>query len=535
LPADRRVDGRTWKIAGVVTLGGIMSSVDTTLVNVALESFAHDFHASITDVQWISTGYLLGLVATIPLAGWAAERFGAKRVWIVSVVLFVTGSGLAGAAWSLESLIAFRVLQGVGGGMVIPVGQALMTSAAGSDRMGRVLGILGVQQLLGPVVGPVLGGLVLEQESWRWIFFVNVPVAALAIPLAVRLLPAEERTSNRRFDGWGVALITPGLAAVIYGLTEVEHAEALTGRSLLAIAVGGALVATFAVRAVRGSTLIDVSLFRARAFAAGASTTFFLGEALYAVLFLLPLYYQGGLGVSPLHAGLLLVPQGIGAAIAIPLAGRASDRFGSGPVVMIGLVVTLAGTVPFALAGRSVPSHLLAVALLVRGVGMGTATMPASAGAYAAVEKPSMAQAAAQLNLLRRVGGSLGVAVVATVLERDLPGNAGAVGDRVAPEHAIAAAFGASFWCVAGFCALAALPAAFLPWRPLAPHPTHRRASWRDAIGGLVARYVSVRPYGGRGGRRHDAMKRTIAPSIAEKVAHQATADERRRKRRVRR
>jgi len=198
----------------------------------------------------------------------------------------------------------------------------------------------------------------------------------------------------------------------------------------------------------------------------------------------LPLYYQGGLGASPLHAGLLLVPQGIGAAVAIPLAGRASDRYGSGPVVLIGLAVTLVGTVPFALAGRSVPAHLLAIALLVRGVGMGTATMPASAGAYAAIEKRSMAQAATQLNLLRRLGGSLGVAVVATVLERDLPGNAGAVGDRVAPEHAIAAAFGASFGCVAGFCVLAALPAACLPWRPPVPNPPHRRARWRQAISG---------------------------------------------------
>jgi MFS family permease len=163
--ASDRIDARTWTIAAVVTLGGIMSSVDTTVVNVALETLAGDFGASLTSVQWVSTGYLLALVAVIPLAGWASDRFGAKRLWIGSVVLFVAGSMLAGAAWSLGSLIVFRILQGLGGGMIVPVGMTLLSRTAGPSRMGRVMAILGVQQLLGPVLGPVIGGALVEQPA----------------------------------------------------------------------------------------------------------------------------------------------------------------------------------------------------------------------------------------------------------------------------------------------------------------------------------------------------------------------------------
>jgi EmrB/QacA subfamily drug resistance transporter len=471
------IDRRTWTIAGVVTLGGIMSSVDTTMVNVALESLARDFNASLTSVQWVATAYLLGLVTTIPLTGWASDRFGGRRVWITSVALFVLGSALAGFAWSLGSLIVFRLLQGIGGGMIVPAGQSLLSRAAGPDRMGRMMSILGVQQLLGPVLGPVLGGTLLEHASWRWIFFVNVPIAALAIPLGAMLLPADAARRRVRFDGVGLMLISPGMAAVIYGMTEIEQSDALSPRSLVPIAAGIALVAGFGLRACRGGSLLDLGLLRTRAFAAGAGTSFLLGIGLYAMLFLLPLYYQGARGASPLHAGLLLIPQGIGTAITMPFAGRLTDRAGSGPVVLGGLAVMLAGTLPFALAGPSVTDPVLAAALVVRGVGMGAATMPAMAGAYASLDRSSLAQAAALINVVRRLGGSLGVALVAVVLEHGLPGSAGAVGDRVASRAAAADAFADSFWCVFGVCALAVVPALFLPRRPAVAPPARAAAT----------------------------------------------------------
>jgi EmrB/QacA subfamily drug resistance transporter len=464
-PTDR-IDARTWAIAGIVTLGGIMSSLDTTAVNVALDTLAGDFGASITSVQWVATGYLLALATVIPLAGWASDRFGAKRVWIGSVGLFLAGSMLAGAAWSIGSLILFRVLQGLGGGMIIPVGMTLLTRAAGPSRVGRVMGILGVQMLLGPVLGPVIGGLLVEHAGWRWIFYVNVPIGALAIPLAARLLPREASRPGERFDGLGFLLISPGLASVIYGLAKVEESGFADPQAFAPILVGIALVAAFILHARRSKALIDASLFRERTFTAGVGTTFFLGMGLFGALFLLPLYYQGARGVSPFVAGLLMVPQGIGAAIMMPFSGRATDRTGPGPVVLGGLALILAGTLPFALAGGSMPYSLLAVALFVRGLGMGAATMPAMAGAYASLDGASIAQAASTLNVFKRLGSSLGVALVSIILEHGLPGSAGGAGDRAAPTAVVADAFANTFWWVFAFCAIAFIPAAFLPWRP---------------------------------------------------------------------
>jgi EmrB/QacA subfamily drug resistance transporter len=480
LSADARIDAKTWTIAGVVTLGGIMSSVDTTVVNVALETVAHDFGASITTIQWVSTAYLLALVTMIPLAGWASDRFGGKRVWIASVGLFVAGSLLAGVSWSLGSLIFFRTLQGLGGGMIVPVGMTLLSRAAGSDRMGRVMSILGIQQLVGPVLGPVLGGALVEHAGWRWIFFINVPLGALAIPLAARLLPRDGTKPRKRFDGMGFLLVSPGMAGLIYGLTETERAGELNPRAFVPILVGIALIAAFVFHARRRKTLIDVGLFRMRTFTAAVATTFFLGAGLFGALFLLPLYYQGARGASPLAAGLLLIPQGIGAAIMMPFAGRITDRAGPGLVVLGGLALILVGTLPFAFAGASTSDPVLAAALLVRGLGIGAATMPAMAGAYASLGKESMAQAASVLTVLRRLGGSLGVALSAVVLEHGLPGSAGGVSDRSAPAAVVADAFANTFWWVFAFCALAFIPAAFLPRRRAvrAGDSKDRRPGW---------------------------------------------------------
>jgi EmrB/QacA subfamily drug resistance transporter len=480
LSADDRIDARTWTIAGVVTLGGVMSSVDTTVVNVALETLAGDFGVSITGVQWVATAYLLALVAMIPLAAWASDRFGGKRVWIASVGLFIAGSMLSGAAWSLPSLIVFRTLQGLGGGLIVPVGMTLLSRAAGPARMGRVMSILGVQQLLGPVVGPIIGGALVEHAGWRWIFYVNAPIGVLAVPLAMRLLPRDEPRPRERFDGVGFLLVSPGFAALIYGLTETERAGGLTPGAVVPIVAGLALLVAFLLHARRGKTLIDLSLFRRRAFAAGVGTSVFLSMGLFGVLFLLPLYYQGARGASPLAAGLLMIPQGLGAALMMPLAGRITDRAGPGLVVLGGVGLTLVGTLPFALAGASMSYPALAAALLIRGLGMGAAMMPAMAGAYASLDERSIAQASSVLTVLRRLGGSLAIAFVAIVLEHGLPGNAGGVALRAGPAAAVADAFASTFWWVVAFCAVAVVPALFLPRRPAvdAPDTPRRRAGW---------------------------------------------------------
>src|SRR3954469_6697755 len=191
------LDRALWRLASVVVLGTIMSILDTTIVNVAIETLGRELGSSLSAIQWVATGYLLALATVIPLTGWAMERFGGKRMWMISVTLFLVGSTLCGLAWSTTSLIAFRVLQGFGGGMIMPIGQAILAQAAGPQRMGRIMSVIGVPTLLGPILGPVIGGLIVDNFSWRWIFFVNVPVGAVALALAWRILPRGERIAGR--------------------------------------------------------------------------------------------------------------------------------------------------------------------------------------------------------------------------------------------------------------------------------------------------------------------------------------------------
>src|SRR5215472_13415505 len=187
--ASDRIDAYVWRVSAVVIVGSIMSILDTTIVNVALATLSRELHASISEIQWVVTGYMLSLAAVIPVTGWAAKRFGAKRVYILSLALFTAGSALCGLATDTSQLIIFRVLQGVGGGMILPLGQLMLAEAAGPKRMGRVMSVVAIPMMLAPILGPTIGGLIVDNVSWRWIFYVNVPIGVIGIITALRILP----------------------------------------------------------------------------------------------------------------------------------------------------------------------------------------------------------------------------------------------------------------------------------------------------------------------------------------------------------
>lgn len=436
-----------------------MSILDTTIVNVALESLSRDLGASLSAIQWVATGYLLALAAVIPLTGWTARRLGTRRLYLASLVLFTLGSALCGLAWSTGSLIGFRVLQGVGGGMLMPAGQMILAGAAGPQRMGRVMSIVGVPMVLAPVFGPALGGLLLDDLSWRWIFFVNVPVGALAVALALRILPGGASGAAGPIDLRGFALLAAGLPALVFGLSELgSSAEIDPYRVGLPLLLGVALVGAFVAHARRAARpLLDVRLFRMPAFSAAALTTFCIGAALFGAMILLPLYFQTVRGESALVTGLLVAPQGIGAAIAMPLAGRLTDRVGGGRVAFVGVAITALATLPFAFVDGGTSYWELSAAMVVRGFGIGVAIMPAIAAAYAVLKPEQIPDATPQLNVVQRVGGSVGTALLAVVLERGLRGLA----SPASPDEA-AAAYAHAYWWALGITAAAAVPALVL-------------------------------------------------------------------------
>ncbi len=472
-PADDKLSREVLVVAAVVIVGVIMSILDTTIVNVALEVLSRELDAPLNTIQWVSTGYLLALAIVIPLTGWASEKWGAKRVYMTSVALFGLGSALCGLAWSAESLIFFRVLQGFGGGMIMPVGMSLMAQVAGPRRIGRVMSVVGVPMLLGPIFGPVIGGLLVDNVSWRWIFFVNLPVVVLALVLAHRFLTSDHgRADAGKLDLRGLLLLSPGLAGVVFGLSESESHGGFADPIVFGPILGGiALVAAFVLHALRvPRPLLDVRLFKERAYSAAAATTFLVAAALFGAMILLPLYYQVARGESALAAGLLMAPQGVGAALAMPLAGQLTDRVGGGRVAVVGLILATVGTLPFVMLTDDTPYWLLAGILVIRGMGIGGTMMPAMAAAYATLSQQAIPRATSQLNVIQRTGGSLGTALLAVVLQgqiKDAFGGSGGLQEIPADSRAqvaapLADAFAHTFWYAVGMTLLALIPAVIL-------------------------------------------------------------------------
>jgi EmrB/QacA subfamily drug resistance transporter len=447
----------------VVVLGTFMSILDTTIVNVAINALGRDFNSSLATIQWVSTGYMLALATVIPLTGWAADRFGTKRLYMISIGLFLAGSALAGAAWSAESLIAFRVLQGLGGGMIMPAGMTILTRAAGPQRVGRVMSVVGVPMLMGPIVGPILGGWLVDDVSWRWIFYVNIPVGALALVAAARFLPRDTPQPAHRLDWLGLALLSPGLALFVYGLAQVATDGSVGATGALAPMLGGlALVGAFVAHALRsGWPLIDLRLFRNRTLSASAGTTWLLATAFFGAMVMIPLYYQLVRHQSALHAGLLLAPQGVGAALMMPLAGRAADRNGAGKVVLGGMVFMLAGMLGFTQVGNDTSYAELSGFQFLLGLGMGSTMMPAMSAAFQTMARADVARATTALNIIQRVGGSIGVALLSVVLSHQLGG--GGELAQAAQSPGAADAFGTTFWWALALMVVAGFAATLLP------------------------------------------------------------------------
>jgi EmrB/QacA subfamily drug resistance transporter len=450
------IDAIVWRISAVVIVGSIMSILDTTIVNVALATLGRELHSPIAQIQWVVTGYMLALAAVIPVTGWAARRFGAKQVYVVSLVLFTAGSALCGLATSSSELVVFRVIQGLGGGMILPIGQLMMAEAAGPKRMGRVMSIVAVPAMLAPILGPTIGGLIVDNASWRWIFYVNIPIGVLAVIAALRILPRVERESAGRLDVLGLTLMATGLPLLTYGLAEIGVTGGFSSAKVVFPVIAGVvLIAAFVRHALRiPEPLLDLRLYRRPTFSSASFAMFCLGAALFGGLILLPLYWQGIRHESVLDTGLLTAPQGLGMAVVMPLAGKLTDRQGGGVLALIGVTVTTIATIPFGLIGAHTSITWLSVAMFVRGIGIGLAFMPAMSAAFASLERSELSHATPQLNVLQRVGGSIGTAVLAVVLDRALTGVHTVAGQ--------ASAYGTAFWAAAGLTALAIIPCIIL-------------------------------------------------------------------------
>jgi EmrB/QacA subfamily drug resistance transporter len=492
--ASDKLDKDVLLVAGVVVLGAIMSILDITVVSVAQPTFQTVFEASPAQVAWTMTGYTLALASVIPLTGWAADRFGTKRLYMLAVLLFTAGSVLCAAANSIEMLTAFRVLQGLGGGMLMPLGMTIMTRAAGPERIGRVMAVLGVPMLLGPIFGPILGGWLIDIASWHWIFLINLPIGAVALTYAALVLPKDSPTPSESFDFVGMLLLSPGLALFLYGVSSIPEAGTIWDtKVLVTAAIGLLLVTAFVLRTVFRSPehpLMDLQLFRNKALTVSVIAMSLFAIAFFGASLLFPSYFLQVRGETTLQAGLLLAPQGLGAMITMPIAGILTDKIGPGKIVLTGISVIVVGMAMFTQVGVDTSYTYLLTALFVMGLGMGGTMMPIMTSALQTLSDHEIARGSTLMNITQQVAASIGTALFSVLLTNGFNSSA-AVGQlRAALESPeglrsltnpailpkaladMADAFGEVFLVATILVALCFIPALLLPRRkPAATKP----------------------------------------------------------------
>ena len=459
-PARDGVDPKVLKTALILVVGALAVVFDTTIVSVALHQLSTSLDVPVSTIQWVTTGYMLALGAAVPLSTWALARFGGKRVWMFALAVFLVGSVGSSLAWDAGSLIGWRVLQGLGGGLMLPVMTTLIMQAAGGRALGRTMTWVALPGLLGPVLGPLVGGAIITDFSWRFMFWVNVPFCVAGLILAGRYLAEDTPAAaavRPRLDVGGLVLLVPGIVAVLLGLSDAGAAGFGRPGVLAPLALGAAFLVAFTIYALRHrDPLVDIRLLAARSVGSSTAVLFLSGFSLFGAMLLLPLYYQEVRGVSALTAGLMLVPQGIGALLSRQIAGPLTDRIGAQSIAIVGFVVVAAATVPFAFVDATSDGRLLALWLLIRGIGLGAVTMPVMTASYVGLARAEIGHASVLTRIAQQVGGSFGTAVLAVVLEQAIAGDG---------PGAVVAGFHVAFWWATGFSLLATALCVWLPGR----------------------------------------------------------------------
>ncbi len=459
-PGDRY----PWIAMGVVLIGTFMVVLDTTIVNVALPQIGIALGRS-SGIEWVVTAYMLAVGLGQPATGWLADRFGRKQVFVTSLGLFTAGSLLAALSPNLETLVAFRVLQGLGGGFMMPVGMTMIYELFPPDRRGTALGIWGIAAMTAPALGPVIGGYLATTVSWHWLFLVNVPIGALGVLAGVRLLRDTGYRERRPFDALGLTLASSGLVAWLLGFSGVTEHGWSSPRVSGTILAGAVLLTAFVRRQLRSEhPLIDVRMFKVPVF----TLTIVIGWSVvliqYGKLTFLPLELQTLRGMTPLDVGFLFLPAAAASALAFPVAGRLTDRIGPRIPVMTGAAFLAISAWILGHLSTTTPLSTVLTALVAQGLGTGLMMMPTVVTGMNALPARFVAQASAVRSINRRVAASLGVAILATIVTARL-GSVSAAGIDPSQFPTAQAAYNSVFLVAFGGAVLAFVLAWFLPDR----------------------------------------------------------------------
>lgn len=444
--------------------------LDTTIINVAIPQLGREFGAT-DSVEWVVLGYTLSLAVWIPASGWLGDKFGTKRIFLLALGLFIGGSILCGFAQSLGQLVGFRILQGVGGGMLTPVGIAMLFRAWPPAERARASTIIMIPTLVAPALGPVLGGLLVTNFSWRWIFFVNVPIGIAAFVFGLRYLRESTEPSVGPFDVKGFVFSAAGLALVVYSLSEGPR-SGWTSTTVLATGIIGVLsfIALVVVELRSPHPMLDLRLLGDRLFRISNIVSALSIASFIGLLFVLPLYLQNLRGLTALESGLTTFPQALGVLASSQIAGRLYPRIGPRRLIAGGLFGASVTIAAFAFIEVTTDLWVIRILMFLRGLCMGFAFVPMQAASYARIRPADNGRASSVFSTQRQMAISIGIAVLATVLSTYIP-----IGAEVVDVARAVDGFHATFWLTAAFALAAAIAALFIHDSDAAPTMVARR------------------------------------------------------------
>ncbi len=449
-----------WLVVGVTCIGGFMGQLDASIVQLALPTFERKFDANLDTVSWVAIAYLLAYASLLPVFARLSETSGRKLFYLAGYGIFALASGLCGVASGLGLLIGFRLIQGIGGAMLGANSISILVKAAGPERRGRAIGLFAAAQAVGISAGPVIGGLLLQELGWRWIFFVSIPFGAAAFVLGWLTLPqTAQPTSTKRFDWWGALLLTPGLTSVVLILNEAQAWGLKSAAMLSAVLVAAVFIPLFIWREWRQpEPLVDLQLFRSSAFSGGLVAVSMSYALLYAMFFLMSFLFIHGLDDSPIVAGIRLAVVPIALGLVAPISGGIYVRVGARTMTTSAMGLCLAALVLLSrsLAGQTVSHFGVVIALILFGVGLGMFIAPNNSATMAAAPEDRSGEAGGMLNLMRVLGCTIGIAAASAAFSLRLYVLTG-IGNKTtsASTQAIVAASVEVLWLLGGFAVTA--------------------------------------------------------------------------------